>query len=311
MLIGVSTNYTFVGDTGIIDQDAWDHFGEELVIIRFYINDSFGKIGMDEVTIAKDPTPPTLIINSPTNQAALASEPFINLTIIEPHLDEVWYQVGATLINITGNINQYLDSVIWNNLPQGTFTLELFASDTLGNINNLYKLELSKDTLGPNVTIILPHQNQEVDRNAPYFELSLVDVNGIASSWYKIEEGSNIMFTGVIGRINQTLWQNIWDSLAEGDKITIWFYARDTLGNANYTSVDLVKYEGLDFFKFFTSNFGIIIPIIALGVMVPGTAILANSRVYKSLDKKGKSKLNKFLFLMFFISSLAIVTYLL
>jgi hypothetical protein len=310
MLIGVSMNYTFSGTSGVIDPDAWDNFDEELVTIRFYINDSFGKIGMDEVTVIKDPNPPILVINSPNNHTAFASPPLINLTIIEPHLDSVWYRVGATFVNITGNLNQDLDSLIWSNLAQGTFTLELYANDTLGNVNDLYKLELSKDTLGPEITVILPIQNQEVNRDAPYFELSIVDANSIATSWYRIEGGSSNMFTGSIGRINATLWGNIWDGVAEGEVITINFYARDILGNVNSTYVNLVKSSGFDIFKFFSSNFGIIVPIIGLGVMVPGTAILARSRAYKSLDKKGKSKLNKFLFLLLLISTLALVMYL-
>ena len=74
-----------------------------------------------------------------------------------------------------------VNTTIWHNLSQGFFTIELFANDTKGNLNDLYKLYLSKDTLGPNITIILPLENQTIGRSSPYFELSIVDANEVDS----------------------------------------------------------------------------------------------------------------------------------
>ncbi|MFX1557908.1 MAG: hypothetical protein ACFFC9_11695, partial [Promethearchaeota archaeon] len=311
MLIGVSVNYTFSGNSGVIDQDAWSNFGFGMVTIRFYINDSFGKVGTDEVIVRKDPEIPSVIINTPNNQTAFASPPLINLTILEPNLDNVWYKIGTTTVDITGTLEQYLDSALWNSLAQGSFMLELFANDTMGNLNNFYKLELSKDTLGPNITIILPHPNQKVDRNAPYFEVEIVDVNGIASSWYRIEGSEiNILFTGEIGRIDQILWENLWDNLSQGEVITIRFYSNDTLGNENYTYVEIVKKEAFNIINFFISPMGMFLPIIGIGLMLPISLKLLNSRYYKSLEKHEKSKLKKVLILAFFFCSLSILFYL-
>jgi len=304
-----SVNYTFSGTIGVINQLAWESFGYEMVTIMFYINDSLGKIGTDMVVVRKDPDLPIITIHSPINQTACASAPFINITIVEPNLDSCWYRYNNTVINMTGDLDQALDSLIWDSLPQGSFIIELFANDTVGNLNSLYKLHLSKDTIGPDIIIVIPDEDQKITREAPYFELSIVDVNNVDSSWYTIEGGEIILFSGSIGRIDQNVWANIWDNLDQGDVITIRFYANDTLGNENYKHVNVIKDETLDIIKFFTRPIGMIVPIIGIGVILPTTMKLTRSRYYKSLDKKEKGKLKKVLILSFFLCSLAILFY--
>jgi len=308
-LDGGFTNFTIFGLSGTINQAAWSNFGDEMVTITFFINDTLGKTGFDEVVVRKDPTAPIIVINSPINQTACASAPFINITIIEPNLDSCWYRCAGTIINITGVLEQNLDSIIWNSLLQGSFIIELFANDTVGNLNTLYQVHMSKDTIGPNITIILPNENQKIDRNAPYFEISAIDVNDIDSRWYRIEGGEKFLFTGSIGRIDQTTWENIWDNLDQGDIITIRFYTNDTLGNENYKLVNVIKDETIDIIKFFTRPIGMIVPLIGVGVMLPTTVKLTSSRYYKSLNKSEKSKLKKVLTLSFFFLTLAILFY--
>ncbi|GAH55638.1 unnamed protein product, partial [marine sediment metagenome] len=207
MLIGGSVNFTFTGDTGVINQDAWSNFGSGTVTIKFYINDSFGKIGFDEVFIRKDIDMPIITINSPMNHTAFATSLFINLTIDEDNLDKVWYSINNTLIDITvndnDNVTQLIDLFIWNSLPQGDFNVELFANDTLGNINNFITLPLSKDTIGPNIDVIRPTEDQKVGRNAPLFELLISDENGVNLRWYTIGWGGTPRgFTDLNGTID-------------------------------------------------------------------------------------------------------------
>ena len=133
-----------------------------------------------------------------------------------------------SLIDITDNTTGiFIENYIWNSLPQGTFNLELIANDSVGNMNDFIKLSLSKDTIGPNITINEPTENQKITRNAPYFDLSIIDENGIGSSWYSLDNGSTfIYFTGTIGRIDQNLWERIWDNLTHGGIINIRFYSK-------------------------------------------------------------------------------------
>jgi hypothetical protein len=304
------TNITFTGLSGTIDQTVWDNFGFDIITLKFYINDSFGKIGFDEISIRKDPDMPVIIINSPINQTAFASSPFINITIIEPNLDKVWYRINDNLIDITGNTTQFIDFFMWNSLPQGAFNIELFANDTIGNINYFNILYLSKDTNGPNITIIQPNENQKVGRNAPYFELMILDENGVDSSWYTIGLGeTSRQFTGLIGRIEQDLWEQIWDELSQGAIITIRFYAKDTLGNEDFTELNLIVEKPIILPKFLSDPLGLILLSLGLVAMIPSTIKLTKSRYYKSLNNKDKGKLNKLLIAFSFLLSLAFIFY--
>ncbi|MFW9818958.1 MAG: hypothetical protein ACFFE5_05060, partial [Candidatus Thorarchaeota archaeon] len=302
------TNFTFTGLTGKIDQIKWNDFDYEIIIIRFYINNSLGKIGYDEVIVTKDPDAPIIMINLPLNQTTFASAPFINLTIIEPNLDTVWYTFDDISIDLTNNLTQYLDSFIWDDLPQGTFILNLLANDTLGNLNDLIQLHLSKDTIGPNISIILPIENQRVDRNAPFFELTLFDENGIDLCWYTIDGNSNsIDFTGTVGRIDQELWALIWDNKTHGSSINIRFYSSDSLGNINYKDVIVIKHKPLVQFKIFTNPLGFILSASSLGVMLPVTIKITRSRYYENLQKKEKGKLKKVLVAGFLLLTIALI----
>ena len=44
---------TFVGSTGIINQTLWDSMPEGVIIIQFYANDSYGRIGYVDIAIIK------------------------------------------------------------------------------------------------------------------------------------------------------------------------------------------------------------------------------------------------------------------
>jgi len=304
---GIS-NITFTGLSGTLNQTVWENFGFDIITLRFYINDSFGKIGFDEISIRKDPDMPIIIINAPINNTAFASYPFINLTIEEPNLNKVWYCCNNITVDITHNLSQYLDILVWNNLPQGQFIVNLFANDTLGNCNILCQLNLSKDTIGPKITINLPVESQQVDRNAPYFELSIFDENGVDSCWYTIDGSETARpFAGLIGRIDQNLWEQIWDNLAQGAIITIRFCAKDTLGNEDYTELTLIVIKPVELPKFLSNLPGLISSTLGLVAIIPFTMKLTKTRYYKSISNKDKKKLrNSLITAGFFLSLLTL-----
>ena len=299
------TNITFFGLSGSIDQLAWDVFGYQTITLTFYINDSLGKIGSDNVNVRKDPEMPIILFNSPINQTPYASPPFINLTITEPNLHKVWYCFNNITIDISNNLSIYLDSLIWDSLPQGDFIINFFANDTLGNLNSYCNLNLSKDTTGPFIDIVQPTENEMVDRNAPFFELSIFDENGVDSYWYTINGNiTPTKFTGSIGRIDQNLWENIWDNYTQGSIITIRFYANDTLGNIDYSEIHLIIDKPINLPKLVLYPLGFLIPTLGLVAMVPLTLKLAKTRYYKSLNKKDKIKLRNALITAGFFLSL-------
>ena len=299
------TNTTFTGLSGTINQTVWDNVEIDIITLRFYINDSFGKIGFDEVSIRKDADMPIIIVNSPIDSPYFNSRPRINITAIDPNLHTLWYRVGTTNIILSSDIEELLNGTIWDDLAEGPFNIEIFANDTMGNLNYFNTLYLSKDTTGPGITIILPAENQKVDRSAPYFELSIFDETEVDSCWYTIDGAETTTpFTGWIGRIDPDLWEQIWDNLDQGDIITIKFYAKDTLGNEDYAELTLIVEKPVELPKFLSDPLGLIFPALGLVVMIPSTIRLTKSSYYKSLNNKNKKKFRKVLITAGFFLSL-------
>ncbi|MCK4285910.1 MAG: hypothetical protein KAX18_06895, partial [Candidatus Lokiarchaeota archaeon] len=219
--------------------------------------------------------------------------------------DKVWYRINNDLIYITDNLTQYIELFIWDSLPQGEFKVELYANDTNGNINNFNTLYLSKDTIGPNITIIRPIEFQKFNRNAPLFELEIADENGVGFRWYTIGlDETPRQFTDLTGVIDQNLWEQIWDNLTQGAIITIKFYATDTLGNEKSLEINLIVEKPIELPKFLQDPLGLLLPTLGLVVMIPLTIKLSKSSYYKSLNNKNKKKFRKVLITAGFFLSL-------
>ena len=134
---GGTTNYTFSGYTGTINQTAWDNEGTEVIILRFYANDSFGNIGSKDVIIWKDLVAPKIIIISPIPGETFGNTPpDFNISIIEDDLVvSTWYNIESIagtfpFSGFTGNIHQ--DA--WTDAPEGDITIIFHAIDRAGNI---------------------------------------------------------------------------------------------------------------------------------------------------------------------------------
>ncbi len=132
---GGLTNYTFTGTSGTFNQVAWDSLPEGNVIIKFYAEDTLGRIGFQEVTIRKDVNAPIITINNPQDSDVIgATAPNFNISIDELNLDKTWYSLNGgnniTFTELTGIINQAL----WDALPEGNVIIRFYANDTLGRI---------------------------------------------------------------------------------------------------------------------------------------------------------------------------------
>ena len=119
-----------------------------------------------------------------------------------------------------------------------------------------------------------------------------------------VSSGATSEFTGLIGRIDQTSWEQIWDNLTQGAIITIRFYATDALGNLTW--IELTRLVAKPFWlpKFLLNPLGLILSTLGLVVMIPLTIKITLSRFYKSLNNKDKGKLRKLLIASVFVLSL-------
>ncbi|KKM83225.1 hypothetical protein LCGC14_1311560 [marine sediment metagenome] len=229
-----STNYTFSGLTGFINQTAWNQEVDGVITIRFYANDSLGNLGFKDINISKDITVPKITINSPTpNQLCGVDAPTFSLTIDELNLLEKRYSLNGRL-NITFTIEIQISQSEWNNVGNGTVSIMFYVIDLAGNVNSS-EVIVRKDIFVPQVSIIFPVDVDIFENIAPSFIVNIQDAN-LDKMWYKLNFGTQeVPFTS-----NDTIDQGLWDTLPDGTVI-LTFYANDTAGNLNFTSVNIIK----------------------------------------------------------------------
>ncbi|MHA1212262.1 MAG: hypothetical protein ACTSSH_07360, partial [Candidatus Heimdallarchaeota archaeon] len=209
--------------------------------VQIYANDTFGHLNDKYILILhKDVVFPTLLINSPSNNTYHKLAPFINVTVLDPYFDSLWYQVGAQEVELINNTSQQLLSSIWDSISEeGAFIIYFFANDSAGNLNDLFKLDLNKDVRDPVITIINPDHNDLFGDIVPEFKLIISELN-LNQTWYMLYNQTwnslNYSFTGLAGKINQVAWNKFFNG-----NITIRFYANDTLNNLDYNETTIRK----------------------------------------------------------------------
>lgn len=118
-----------------INQGAWEAISVSTITITFYINDSAGKIVYDNVIVKKDNIIPIIIINSPLQNSEFEKNPptFV-LVIIEDFMDDIWYTLNDGITNHSCGLSGQINQTFWDILPEGTYNLRFYASDTVGNV---------------------------------------------------------------------------------------------------------------------------------------------------------------------------------
>jgi len=231
---GGLTNYTFSGLSGFINQLGWGQKEDGVLTIRFYANDSFGNLGFEDVNVTKDTTASKITINTPIpNQLCGVDAPTFFLTIVESNLLEKRYSLNGRP-NITFTSETQFSQSEWDNVGNGAVIIIFYIIDKAGNINSS-EVIVRKDVNAPVIAINNPQNNDVIGATAPNFDISIDELN-LEKTWYSLNGGNNITFTGLTGTINQALW----DALSEGNVI-IKFYANDTLGRIGFQEVTIVK----------------------------------------------------------------------
>jgi hypothetical protein len=172
-------NYTFIGLTGTIDQLAWDAPGDGTVTIKFYINNTLGVIGFDEITVIKDTLIPIITVNLPLNNSYCGTAPLINILASDANLENIWYEVNTIPIVLGNNVDQQLDTLIWDSLPEGEFTIYFFANDSVNHLNDPIMITLYKDTVAPSAPLLLNFPQGEVSGDLVFEWQEGSDLSGI------------------------------------------------------------------------------------------------------------------------------------
>ena len=278
------TNFTFTGLNGYIDQTAWEALPNGIVTIKFYLNDTLGNLGFDEVSVVKDTLVPNMLIVSPSSNTLFAdSAPDFIIEINDNYMiGSSWYTIDNGATNFTFSTNGTINQNAWDVMGNGTVLIRFYSNDTAGNLNYL-EILVRKDIIAPIITIMEPSINQIFGKFAPSFQITLIDLN-LDFLWYSINDGDEKFFlTQYTGTIDQDLWNN----LPEG-ALTLRFGANDTVGNVAYREVIIYKDlpeepSGFDPMWLFTI-IGLIAGILGSTILI---TVMYNLRTKKS--RKGKS----------------------
>ena len=187
------------------------------------------------IIVSLDKIEPSIVINSPnSNELFGTSAPNFNIEIYDTNLDSMWYNLYNGATNITFTTNGTINQSAWDTLPDGTVTITFYANDSAGNIG-FVEVTIRKDVTAPIIAINNPQNSHIIGAIAPNFDISIDELN-LDKTWYSLNGGNNITFTGLTGTINQALW----DALSEGN-IIIRFYANDSAGNIGFAEVTIRK----------------------------------------------------------------------
>jgi len=284
-LDGGLTNITFVTN-GTFNQLAWSSVPNGTVSIYFYANDLAGNEAFDSVIVRVDMIIPTITVNLPTGDSVIDTAPYINIVVREANIVRIWYIVGSTNIDLANNTDQQLNALIWDALPEGQFTIELYANDTAGNLNNPITIILIKDISAPLIAIVYPSANETYTTLIPEIRLTVSDTT-LNTTWYSIVGSTaTFEFTPSSGTTIVIIDDAAWAALSNG-QITIVFYANDSLGNISSDSITINRNvpEPFDFIAFLLGPIGLTIMGVIVAIIVV-VIVVKRRKTHKTSEKE-------------------------
>ncbi|MBI3334528.1 hypothetical protein HYZ97_03505, partial [Candidatus Pacearchaeota archaeon] len=168
---------------------------------------------------------PLVTVNFPANTTYTNSSfPLIFNVSLNENGSRVWYTLDAWATNVsmssTDNRNYNASNT---SISDGSYVFRVFANDTSNNVNSSASVAFSVDRTLPLINVTAP-TNISYSNATIQVNFSASDSNSINTRWFMNDTG-NTTYTGVTSQ-----------QASEGSHI--WrFYANDSNGNANSTSV--------------------------------------------------------------------------
>ncbi|MHA1235937.1 MAG: hypothetical protein ACTSQL_12760, partial [Promethearchaeota archaeon] len=113
------------------NQTMWDSLSNGSVIVRFYVNNSFGEIGYLDAIIWIDIIDPEINIVAPTSGYFNSTAPDYIIEITEPNLNTTWYTLNSNQTKHIFTSNGTIDG--WAYLDDGLVTITFYANDSVSN----------------------------------------------------------------------------------------------------------------------------------------------------------------------------------
>jgi tetratricopeptide (TPR) repeat protein len=243
-LDGGITNMTFTIN-GLIDQTIWDSFGDGIINIIFYANNSVGTVGSSVVVVIKDICAPRITINTPYNNSYWNKEPTFNFYASDMNFDKLWCKIQNSNISLINGEEFKLNTSIWDSLDEGFFQIFIYANDTVGHLNDTLVLNLCKDTINPNEPQMSIYPTGEVSIPIIFDWEEVNDTSGI--KYYRLiidNEDNPFAIPGFIFEINiSNTYYELVDYLIPRNYY-FFIYPIDNAGNQGNPASDIFTIKG-------------------------------------------------------------------
>ena len=258
-LENITVNFTIDHPTGTLD-NCWTNTSEDSTIVLtdcatnvtyvtydssqpntftifFYVNDTAGNTGTDNVTLIKSTIDPIDNITSP-EEGYLVTE-FnesidLNWTIeTDGTSDKCWYNIGSGNVFVTCGDNTTVFNYPVSN--PDSLTINFSSNDTLGNMAS-DNVIINKSTVDPIVNITSPEEGFIVTEFNESIDLNwTIETDGtLDTCWYNIGSGNVFVTCGD----NTTVFNY---PVSNPDSLSIAFFSNDTLGNMGSDNVTIFK----------------------------------------------------------------------
>jgi len=206
----------------------------------------------------EDNTPPSITINNPIQNGNYSAAPTFNVDISDNYyIHKKWYTLNANPTKHFFTNNEPISG--WASVPDGTVALNFYANDTVGNEIS-ESVFVNKDSIAPFLYILSPTAEEYFGDIAPNYIIEVFD-EYLDTIWYTLNGGgTNYTITDLTGTFNQTAW----GALSEG-RVTIRFYANDTIGNVDFSTIEVLKIVHTEGFPFILI---ITISAVSLGAII-------------------------------------------
>jgi hypothetical protein len=263
-----SVKFFFMGNIGVIDQNAWDMYDNGKISLKFYANDSIGNVGYAEVLIHKDFDLPFISIISPVSDNFYETDPpDYNISYGGNNINSTWYSLNNGPIHIFSGNSGTINISSWSSCLDGKVLIRFYINDSSGWYT-FDQVIVNKDTLTPVINILDPTPNQICGYKAIDYSLEVIEVY-LDSYWYTLDGGvTNITLNSFIGTIDQTEWNKHGNGT-----VIINFYANDSLGHLGNAQVTVRKEATPPLITIVSPNendfFSIVAPTFELDIQEP------------------------------------------